>query len=70
MVGRSELISDEVRLLPSPFGTAFAGAIAPARILILAGFFMGMRRIFVVFLQSVGRPGRTVVGEAPKSLPS
>lgn len=50
-------------LLPAAFGGAFAGAIAPARILILAGFFMGMRRIFVVFLQAVGRPGRTGVGE-------
>jgi stage V sporulation protein B len=50
-------------LLPAAFGGAFAGAIAPARILILAGFFMGIRRIFVVFLQAVGRPGHTGVGE-------
>jgi O-antigen/teichoic acid export membrane protein len=50
-------------LLPAAFGDAFAGAIAPARVLIVAGFFMGMRRIFVVFLQGVGRPGRTGVGE-------
>jgi O-antigen/teichoic acid export membrane protein len=50
-------------LLPVAFGSAFSGAVAPARILILAGFFMGMRRILVVFLQGVGRPGRTGVGE-------
>ena len=51
-------------LLPAAFGGAFLSAVAPARILILAGFFMGMRRIFVVFLQGVGRPGRTGIGEA------
>ena len=51
-------------LLPAAFGEAFAGAVAPARVLILAGFFMGMRRIYVVFLQGVGRPGRTGIGEA------
>jgi O-antigen/teichoic acid export membrane protein len=50
-------------LLPAAFGDAFVGAVAPARVLIVAGFFMGMRRIFVVFLQGVGRPGRTGVGE-------
>ena len=50
-------------LLPAAFGAAFAGAVAPARVLILAGFFMGMRRIFVIFLQGVGRPGRTGLGE-------
>jgi O-antigen/teichoic acid export membrane protein len=50
-------------LLPWAFGDAFAGAIAPARVLIVAGFFMGMRRIFAVFLQGLGRPGRTGIGE-------
>ncbi len=50
-------------LLPAAFGEAFAGAVPPARVLILAGCFMGIRRIFVVFLQGVGRPGRTGVGE-------
>lgn len=50
-------------LLPAAFGDAFAQAVVPARILILAGFFMGLRRILVVFLQGVGRPGRTGVGE-------
>lgn len=50
-------------LLPAAFGNAFAGAVLPARVLILAGFFMGMRRILVVFLQGIGRPGRTGVGE-------
>ena len=50
-------------LLPAAFGDAYVGAVAPARVLILAGFFMGMRRIFVVFLQGLGRPGRTGVGE-------
>jgi O-antigen/teichoic acid export membrane protein len=51
-------------LLPAAFGGAFVGAVTPARVLILAGFFMGMRRILVVFLQGVGRPGRTGVGES------
>lgn len=51
-------------LLPAAFGDAFAQAVVPARILILAGFFMGLRRILVVFLQGVGRPGHTGVGEA------
>jgi O-antigen/teichoic acid export membrane protein len=50
-------------LLPIAFGQAFAGAVAPARVLIVAGFFMGVRRILVVFLQAIGRPGRTGVGE-------
>ena len=51
-------------LLPLAFGEAFAGAVMPARVLILAGFFMGLRRILVVLLQGFGRPGRTGVGEA------
>ena len=50
-------------LLPVAFGEAFAPAVVPARVLILAGFFMGMRRIFVAFLQGGGRPGQTGVGE-------
>jgi O-antigen/teichoic acid export membrane protein len=51
-------------LLPAAFGGAYSGAVGPARVLIVAGFFMGMRRIFVVVLQAVGRPGRTGVSEA------
>ena len=50
-------------VLPVAFGSSFSGAIPAARVLILAGFFMGSRRIFVVFLQGLGRPGPTGVGE-------
>jgi len=50
-------------LLPLAFGAAFAPAIPAARILIVAGFFLSTRRILVVFLQAVGRPGHTGFGE-------
>lgn len=50
-------------LLPFAFGGSFAGAIPAARILIVAGFFLALRRILVVFLQGVGAPGHTGVGE-------
>ena len=50
-------------LLPLAFGTNFAPAIPAARILIVAGFFLSIRRILVIFLQAVGRPGHTGVGE-------
>ncbi|HXC76385.1 MAG TPA: polysaccharide biosynthesis C-terminal domain-containing protein [Candidatus Acidoferrum sp.] len=51
-------------LLPVAFGASFSPAIPAARILIVAGFFLSLRRILVVFLQAVGRPGHTAVGEA------
>ena len=50
-------------LLPLAFGAAFAPAIPAARILIVAGFFLSTRRILVVFLQAVGSPGHTALGE-------
>ena len=50
-------------LLPLAFGANFASAVPAARLLIVAGFFLSIRRILVVFLQAVGRPGRTGVGE-------
>ena len=50
-------------LLPFAFGTSFAAAIPAARVLIVAGFLLGLRRILVVFIQAGGRPGRTAVGE-------
>jgi O-antigen/teichoic acid export membrane protein len=50
-------------LLPLAFGANFAPAVPAARILIVAGFFLSIRRILVVFLQAVGRPGHTGVGE-------
>ena len=51
-------------LLPLAFGASFAPAIPASRVLIVAGFFLSIRRILVVFLQAVGRPGHTAVGEA------
>ena len=50
-------------LLPLAFGASFAPAIPAARVLIIAGFFLSIRRILVIFLQAVGRPGHTGVGE-------
>jgi O-antigen/teichoic acid export membrane protein len=50
-------------LLPLAFGASFAPAVPAARILIVAGFFLSIRRILVVFVQAVGRPGHTGVGE-------
>ncbi len=50
-------------LLPFAFGASFAPAVSAARILIVAGFFLSIRRILVVFLQAVGRPGHTGYGE-------
>jgi O-antigen/teichoic acid export membrane protein len=51
-------------LLPAAFGQSFTGAIPVTRVLIIAGFFLAVRRILIVFLQALGRPGRTAVGEA------
>jgi O-antigen/teichoic acid export membrane protein len=51
-------------LLPLAFGADFASAVPIARLLILAGLLFAVRRMLVVFLQAVGRPGRTAVGEA------
>lgn len=50
-------------VLPFAFGQAFSPGIPAARILIVAGFFFGLRRILVVFLSAVGRPGTTTLGE-------
>jgi O-antigen/teichoic acid export membrane protein len=50
-------------VLPFAFGQAFSPAIPIARILIVAGFFFGVRRVLVVFLSAVGRPGSTALGE-------
>jgi O-antigen/teichoic acid export membrane protein len=50
-------------LLPFVFGSGFAGAIPVARVLIIAGFFLSLRRLLVVFLQADSRPGQTSVGE-------
>ncbi len=50
-------------VLPFAFGQAFSPAIPVARILILAGFFFGVRRVLVVFLNAAGRPGSTTLGE-------
>jgi O-antigen/teichoic acid export membrane protein len=51
-------------LLPFAFGANFAPAVPAARILIVAGFLLSVRRILVIFLQALGRPGHTGVGEA------
>jgi O-antigen/teichoic acid export membrane protein len=50
-------------VLPFAFGQAFSPAIPVARVLILAGFFFGLRRVLVVFLNAIGRPGTTTLGE-------
>jgi O-antigen/teichoic acid export membrane protein len=50
-------------LLPFAFGGNFSPAIPVARVLIVAGFLLSLRRILVVFLQAAGRPGRTAGGE-------
>ncbi len=62
VTGGVELIVPFV--LPLAFGGAFASAVPAARILVLAGFFLALRRILIVFLQALGRPGQTGVGEA------
>lgn len=51
-------------VLPLAFGAAFVGALPAARILIVAGFFLSIRRMLVVLLQAIGRPGHTGFGEA------
>jgi O-antigen/teichoic acid export membrane protein len=65
LAGGAALLAEAIVgwILPVAFGTDFAGAIPPARVLILAGFFMAVRRILVVFLLAIGRPGHTAVGE-------
>lgn len=50
-------------LLPLLFGSAFLQALPVARVLIIAGFFLALRRMLVVFLQALGRPGRTTIAE-------
>lgn len=50
-------------ILSFTFGAGTAGAIPIARILIVAGFFLGMRRIGSAFLQSLGLPGRSAMAE-------
>jgi O-antigen/teichoic acid export membrane protein len=66
LVGAAASVFAEVIVawaLPFAFGSGFSGAVPVARVLIVAGFFLAVRRMLVVFLQASGRPGETTVGE-------
>ncbi len=45
------------------FGREFLPALTSARILVVGGFFLGMRRLLTSLLQALGRPGRASFAE-------
>lgn len=50
-------------LLPLAFGHAFSHAVPVARLLILAGFFLSMRRVLGPLLLAIGCPGHGAIAE-------
>lgn len=50
-------------VLPWAFGSQFVDAVPAARVLIVAGLFLALRRILMTDLQALGWPGHAAIGE-------
>ena len=58
------LIVGVPRLLPFFFGEEFEGAVGVARVLLVGGLFIGMRRVLSDGARGIGRPGAGTMAEA------